>query len=51
MNPEIIEKARSYFPYLKNEIIYFNHASTGPISIKVKDRIECFSERKKRGED
>jgi cysteine desulfurase/selenocysteine lyase len=42
MNPETIEKARSYFPYLKNGIIYFNHASTGPISIKVKERIEAF---------
>lgn len=42
MNPEIIEKARSYFPYLKNGIIYFNHASTGPITTKVKERIEAF---------
>ncbi|MDH3269589.1 MAG: aminotransferase class V-fold PLP-dependent enzyme [Ignavibacteria bacterium] len=42
MNPETIEKARSYFPYLKNGIIYFNHASTGPINTKVKERIENF---------
>jgi cysteine desulfurase/selenocysteine lyase len=42
VNNEVIEKARSYFPYLKTEIIYFNHASTGPISIKVKKRIEAF---------
>ncbi|HSW55883.1 MAG TPA: aminotransferase class V-fold PLP-dependent enzyme [Ignavibacteriaceae bacterium] len=42
MNPETIEKARSYFPYLKNEILYFNHASTGPITTKVKERIELF---------
>ncbi|MCW8823076.1 MAG: aminotransferase class V-fold PLP-dependent enzyme, partial [Ignavibacteriaceae bacterium] len=42
MNPEIIEKARSYFPYLKKGIIYFNHASTGPITTKVKERIEAF---------
>jgi cysteine desulfurase/selenocysteine lyase len=42
MNPETIEKARSYFPYLKKGIIYFNHASTGPITIKVKERIEAF---------
>ena len=42
MNSETIEKARSYFPYLNNGIIYFNHASTGPISIKVKERIEVF---------
>jgi selenocysteine lyase/cysteine desulfurase len=42
MNTETIEKARSYFPYLKNGIIYFNHASTGPINLKVKERIENF---------
>lgn len=30
---------RSFFPYLKNEIIYFNHAATGPISILVKKRL------------
>jgi selenocysteine lyase/cysteine desulfurase len=42
MNPETIAKARSYFPYLSNGIIYFNHASTAPISIKVKERIEYF---------
>lgn len=42
MNPEIIEKARGYFLYLRNGIIYFNHASTGHISIKVKERIEVF---------
>lgn len=42
MNPEIVEKARSYFPYLNNGIIYFNHASTGPITTKVKERIESF---------
>jgi selenocysteine lyase/cysteine desulfurase len=49
MNQEIIEKARSYFPYLKNKIIYFNHASTGPITTIVKDRIESFL--KERSED
>ena len=42
MNPDTIEKARSYFPYLNYGIIYFNHASTGPISIKAKERIEAF---------
>ncbi|MGB5528944.1 MAG: aminotransferase class V-fold PLP-dependent enzyme [Ignavibacteriaceae bacterium] len=42
LTPEQIIRARSYFPYLKNRIIYFNHASTGPISIKVKERIEAF---------
>jgi cysteine desulfurase / selenocysteine lyase len=49
MNTETIEKARSYFPYLKNWIIYFNHASTGPITTKVKERIESFL--KERSED
>ncbi|NWG28331.1 MAG: aminotransferase class V-fold PLP-dependent enzyme [Ignavibacteriaceae bacterium] len=42
MKPETVEKARSYFPYLKKGIIYFNHASTGPITTKVKERIESF---------
>ena len=42
MDPDIIEKVRRYVPYLNNGIIYFNHASTGPISIKVKERIEAF---------
>ena len=42
VNTELVDKARSYFPYLKKGIIYFNHASTGPISIKVKERIESF---------
>jgi len=42
MNTETVEKARSYFSYLKNGIIYFNHASTGPITTKVKERIELF---------
>lgn len=42
MSPEKINKARSYFPYLKKRIIYFNHASTGPICTIVKERIEAF---------
>jgi cysteine desulfurase / selenocysteine lyase len=42
MNTETIEKARSYFPYLKKGIIYFNHASTAPISTVMKTRIENF---------
>jgi selenocysteine lyase/cysteine desulfurase len=52
MNPEIIENARSYFPYLKNGIIYFNHASTAPINTKVKERIgEFIKERSEDGMD
>ena len=42
MNTETIEKARNYFPYLKNGIIYFNHASTAPISTQIKRRIDEF---------
>jgi selenocysteine lyase/cysteine desulfurase len=42
MKPETVDKARSYFPYLKKRIIYFNHASTGPLTTKVKERIESF---------
>jgi len=42
MNTETIEKARSCFPYLKKGIIYFNHASTAPISTVVKNRIDEF---------
>ena len=42
MNTETIEKARSCFPYLKKGIIYFNHASTAPISTRMKMRIEDF---------
>jgi len=42
MKTETVEKARRYFPYLKNGIIYFNHASTGPITTKVIKRIEEF---------
>ncbi len=34
-----IEKARIYFPYLKSGKIYFNHASTGPLSQPVLNNI------------
>jgi len=46
MNPDLVEKARSYFPYLKNGIIYFNHASTAPINTEVKKRIDEFVKEK-----
>jgi selenocysteine lyase/cysteine desulfurase len=49
MKTDLIEKARSYFPHLKNGIIYFNHASTAPISIVMKNRIDEFV--KERSED
>ncbi len=42
MSPELVEKARDYFPYLKNGIIYFNHASTAPINTLMKNRIDEF---------
>jgi hypothetical protein len=42
MSPDSIEKARSYFPYLKNGIAYFNHDSTDPIRTRVKEEIEGF---------
>ncbi len=40
LNELQIEKARSYFPFLKNNIIYFNHAAAGPLSLKVKDALD-----------
>jgi selenocysteine lyase/cysteine desulfurase len=49
MTSESLEKARSYFPHLKNGIIYFNHASTAPISTLMKRRIDEFV--KERSED
>lgn len=41
-----VQKAREYFPYLKKDKIYFNHASTGPLSTIVLERLnELFRER------
>lgn len=40
------EQARSFFPYLDNGIIYFNHAATGPVSKLVKDRISNLLDEK-----
>jgi len=42
MDTELVEKVRSYFPHLKNGIIYFNHASTAPINTKAKEAIKQF---------
>jgi selenocysteine lyase/cysteine desulfurase len=39
MDYEKINKARSYFQHLQNEVIYFNHASTGPFSTQVKNTL------------
>jgi len=46
MNDEKIGKARSYFPHLQSEMIYFNHASTGPLSIPVKNTLEKLLEER-----
>ena len=32
-------EVRTNFPYLQNEIIYFNHASTGPVTLDVSNRL------------
>lgn len=39
MNETDLSKAREFFPYLKRGIIYFNHASTAPVSTLVKDEL------------
>ncbi|WP_337864613.1 aminotransferase class V-fold PLP-dependent enzyme [Ignavibacterium sp.] len=33
------EQARQLFPFIKNGIIYFNHASTAPVSIPVRESL------------
>lgn len=41
-----VEKVRELFPYIKKGKIYFNHASTGPISLRVLNRLsELLKER------
>ncbi|HKI78752.1 MAG TPA: aminotransferase class V-fold PLP-dependent enzyme [Ignavibacteriaceae bacterium] len=41
-----LSKARSYFPHIKEGIIYFNHAATSPLSTLVTEKIsEYTSER------
>jgi cysteine desulfurase/selenocysteine lyase len=37
-----IDQVRKNFPYLNNGVIYFNHASLGPLSQSVSDRINDF---------
>ncbi len=34
-----VEQFRQQFPFIKNGIIYFNHASTAPVSLAVRERI------------
>jgi len=39
-------EVRSFFPYLQNGIIYFNHAATGPFSKMVVDKINSLLKEK-----
>jgi len=39
MNTDDINKARKLFPHLKKDFVYFNHASTGPMSLRVKESL------------
>jgi len=39
MKTNEINKARKLFPYLKKGVVYFNHASTGPMSSRVKESL------------
>lgn len=39
-------EVRNIFPYLQNEIIYFNHASTGPVSSLVVNRLSSLLKEK-----
>lgn len=34
-----LEEVRQQFPFIKNGIIYFNHASTAPISLSVREKL------------
>ena len=41
-----VSKARDFFPHTKTDIIYFNHAATGPLSTFVTDKLnEYIKER------
>ncbi|NWF50507.1 MAG: aminotransferase class V-fold PLP-dependent enzyme [Ignavibacteriaceae bacterium] len=46
MNNLSVEKFRKYFPYLNNGIIYFNHASTGPVPSTTAARLKSIIEVK-----
>ncbi len=47
MNPD---KARKYFPHITEGRVYFNHASTGPVSVKVKEIIQMLLETRSTSE-
>ena len=49
MNEEQVAKARNYFPYLKKDLIYFNHASTAPLTTVVKAAIDNLLNDKNEG--
>lgn len=47
-----VNEVRDLFPYLKNEIIYFNHASSGPFSKILLDKvIEVLKEKSEKNID
>jgi selenocysteine lyase/cysteine desulfurase len=39
MKTDEISKARKLFPHLQKDVVYFNHASTGPMSSRVKEAL------------
>lgn len=39
-------EVRSFFPYLNNDIVYFNHAATGPFSSLVTNRLNTLLKEK-----
>ncbi len=41
-----IKKARNYFPYLSNNIIYLNHAAVSPLSKKVVETVDKLVKQK-----
>lgn len=45
----VIDKVREQFPYLKNGMIYFNHASTGPLPISTLETVKIYLENRSSG--
>jgi selenocysteine lyase/cysteine desulfurase len=50
MKTDEIKIARNLFPHLKKDFIYFNHASTGPMSSRVKESLNELFYLKSEGE-
>lgn len=44
------DTARKYFPHIKEGRVYFNHASTGPVSTKVKSIIQMLLDARSKSE-